>query len=57
MNKSFVVLIIVIFSYLKKDQKPSFINPDFANLKKSDLIKNSKNFKRTFSNKILRVLG
>lgn len=57
MNKSFVVLIIVIFSYLKKEPKPSIINPDFTNLKKIDLIKNSKNYKRTFSNKIFRVFG
>ena len=53
MNKNLIVLIIIILSQLKKDHGFFLIEKEITNLKKSDFIKNSKNYKRSFLNKIL----
>ena len=52
MNKNLIVLIIIILSQLKKDRGFFLIEKEINNFKKSDFIKNSKNYKRSFLNKI-----
>ena len=51
MNKHFIVLMIVIFSQFKNNKRLTLIKKEIANINNFDFIKNSKNYKRTFSTK------
>lgn len=45
-----------MLSHLKYDQRFSLKNKQFTSFKKSDIIKNSKNHKQKFSQKIIKAL-
>lgn len=57
MNKHLIVLIIVIMSQFKNNNRLTLIKKEIMNLNNSDFIKNSKNHKRTFSAKVFQAIS
>jgi hypothetical protein len=55
MNRNFIVLLIVIMSQFKNNKRLTLIKKEIANINNFDFIKNSKNYKRTFSTKIQKA--
>jgi len=54
MNKHFIVLLIVIMSQFINNKRLILIKKEITNLNNSDFIKNSKNYKRTFSARVFK---